>query len=647
LNHYRQALKQGERNPRAVRQYGMLLMKSRRFDEVDELAKECERVGTVASDLRRMEAYFRYQNSDLPGALRVAQLGDGPNSKDFRDVLWYGQLLAMQGKYADAQRLLERATQMAGDEPDPWVALARFFGVRGQKDRAEEAIRTALSKLPANRKALTAAQCYDALGNKAKASGFYEQALADRPEDVQVCRAVAAFYLRVQDVRRAEPVLRKLIDRKVPAKPQDISWARYKLAVTIALRGDYRRFGEALDLVGLALDKNGNPIQKGSGSTLTAQEVAAQARVLATQGRTPFRNKAIALLEDLNKRDALLPEDRFLLAQLYESSGPDPVWWVKASEQMTQLDKQLGNDPGYLSQFANWRIRHKEFAEAQKLIGRIEKLERDRKLPQGNLGSVELRVSYLEANRRNEEVLTLLRDYVAKAKKEDPERIFFLIGALQRQKRLVDALVCCEEAWKSCPPEPCGGVSLATLKVAKPTPEQYQSVEKWLTVALSKKPESAVLSLQLADLYDMQGQFDQAESLYQDVLKRNPDNPVALNNLAWHLVQRPGRGADALPYINRAIEILGPQAELLDTRASVHISMGRKDLAIADLEQAARDDPSPARHFRLARTNFQARNSQAALRALERAMNDGLDPTRMLPADRESYQRMRAELPQN
>jgi tetratricopeptide (TPR) repeat protein len=416
--------------------------------------------------------------------------------------------------------------------------------------------------------------------------------------------------------------------------------------VAIALRGDYRRFGEALDLVGLALDRNGNPVEKHPAKTLAAEVVAAQARVLATQGRTPFRSRAIALLEELNRRDGLLPEDRFLLAQLYESSGPDPVWWVKASEQMAQLDKRLGDDPGYLTQYSNWSIRHKEFAVAQALIARIEKLERDRNLPQGNLGSVELRVSWLEANRRGEEALSLLRDYVAKGK-QDPERIFFLIGALQRRKRTADALDSCEKAWQSCPPEPCGGASLATLKVAKPTSEQFQRVEKWLQAALANKPGSAVLSLQLADLYDMQGRLDQAEALYHEVLKQNPDNPVALNNLAWHLTQRPGRGTDALRYINKAIDILGPQGELLDTRASVHVSLGRNELAIADLERAARDDPSAARHFRVASENFKVRNSQAASRALDRAMRDGLDPTRLLPAERDTYLRMRAELKQD
>ena len=74
--------------------------------------------------------------------------------------------------------------------------------------------------------------------------------------------------------------------------------------------------------------------------------------------------------------------------------------------------------------------------------------------------------------------------------------------------------------------------------------------------------------------------------------------------------------------------------------------MGRRDLAIADLEAVARDDPSASRHFRLALEHHLANNSQAALTSLERAENAGLDPARLAPAERESYQKMRAELQQ-
>jgi hypothetical protein len=99
-----------------------------------------------------------------------------------------------------------------------------------------------------------------------------------------------------------------------------------------------------------------------------------------------------------------------------------------------------------------------------------------------------------------------------------------------------------------------------------------------------------------------------------------------------------------LTLINRALELLGPQAALLDTRAAIHLNMGRGDLAVADLEKVARDDPSAPRLFRLARAQHLTNNSKGALRSLERAMSEGLDPERLPPTDRETYQKLRADL---
>jgi tetratricopeptide (TPR) repeat protein len=643
LNHYRQALDQGERDPRAVRRYGQLLFKCHRDDEVVELVRKYEKVGSVSSELRQIAARVMERGAQSGRAGEITLPAVVRDSKDFRDVMWQGQILSVSGKYDDAERAFWRAAELAGEESDPWVALTRFYVTRGKKDRAEEVIRSALSKLPAEWRAVTVAQCYDTLGNSKQAATYYQQALIDRPTDVPAHRLAATFYLRIQDQAHAEPCLQKLIDAKLSTSPQDVSWAKQKLAVALALRGDFRRYGEALALVGLSLDQNGNPQEKQTGGTPPAEEVAARARVLATQGRASFRARAIALLEELNKREALLPEDRFLLAQLYESNGTESVWWVKAGEQMARLDKLLADDIGYLTQYATWRIRHKEYPQAQSLIDRIEKVEQQRHLPLGNLGSIELRVALLEATRRGDEALALLSDYVAKGK-EDPERIFFLIGALQRRKRTADALDCCEKAWKTCPPEKAGGASLTTLKAGEAKLDQFRRVEEWLKAGLKKKQGSPVLLLQLADLYEMRGDLDKAEEKYREVLKQDKDNAVALNNLAWHLSQRPGRGAEALPLINRALELLGPQAALLDTRATVHLRMGRGDLALADMEKVARDDPSATRLFHLAQAQHLTNNTKGALRSFERAMSEGLDLSHLPPTDRESFQRLRAEL---
>ena len=48
---------------------------------------------------------------------------------------------------------------------------------------------------------------------------------------------------------------------------------------------------------------------------------------------------------------------------------------------------------------------------------------------------------------------------------------------------------------------------------------------------------------------------------------------MALNNLAWLLALQHKNGTEALKFINRAIDLAGPVAELFDTRAIVHLAL--------------------------------------------------------------------------
>src|SRR5207244_3903112 len=126
--------------------------------------------------------------------------------------------------------------------------------------------------------------------------------------------------------------------------------------------------------------------------------------------------------------------------------------------------------------------------------------------------------------------------------------------------------------------------------------------------------------------------------------ERQPRNVVALNNLAWTLSQKPGKSAEALPLINRAIEAVGPAAELLDTRSTVYLALGRGDRAVADLEAATQDAPTATRFFHLARAHKLSNDPKAAARAFRQAKTLKLRPEQLHPAERVTYQQLALEL---
>jgi tetratricopeptide (TPR) repeat protein len=62
------------------------------------------------------------------------------------------------------------------------------------------------------------------------------------------------------------------------------------------------------------------------------------------------------------------------------------------------------------------------------------------------------------------------------------------------------------------------------------------------------------LAAQLNSGYEMleRGELDQAQRLYEEMVRRYPGNPVALNNLAA-ILARKGRYDEALAYLNQAL----------------------------------------------------------------------------------------------
>src|SRR5262249_47755276 len=144
--------------------------------------------------------------------------------------------------------------------------------------------------------------------------------------------------------------------------------------------------------------------------------------------------------------------------------------------------------------------------------------------------SVELQARLLEAQKKDAEARELIRKHVTREGAR-PEEVLLLIGTLSRQKRYQEAFDLCEKAWDKgeCPAPMLGAVTVSLLRVMGPTDAQTATVEKRLRKSLSGEKPSPVLRMQLADLLDRRGRYDEAAAQWREVLKAEPNNFVAMN----------------------------------------------------------------------------------------------------------------------
>lgn len=127
----------------------------------------------------------------------------------------------------------------------------------------------------------------------------------------------------------------------------------------------------------------------------------------------------------------------------------------------------------------------------------------------------------------------------------------------------------------------------------------------------------------------------QAVAALRTLLKEDPDNVLAMNNLATLLAEQPNRRGEALQIVSRAIDAGGRRPALLDTLGSIRLAMGDAQHAIANLEEATAGSPDDARYyFHLAAAYSQANRLDDAAEAYQCARKHDLDDALLTDSDR-------------
>lgn len=640
-NAYAQAIKLGDRSPLVLRQYIETLRKQGRIEEADRALKGLSKDELRRAELDRAAAgislLMQHTDKGIEQALGAIQ----NDSRDYRDHLWLGQIIAASRQKPDlAEEHLRKAVELEGSEPETWVTLVRFLVTQKQEAEAERLLAVAKTSIKPARVSLAAAQMYGALKKPEEALKHYQEALKAKADDAATLADFAAFRLVRGEYKEAETLLRAMLDENVEKTAEETEWAHARFALLLSADADLDRLKEALKHVGLKLTDD-YEVEKDDtlvrGESMTLARIGA--RVLATNPMAKCRDEAIKRFEELDQRQALSTEDRFVLSRLYEARGD----WPKARQQLSLASLARDRTPQYVIAYAQGLLENRELAEASRVLTRLEEMHKANPWNSSEFSLFDLRVRWHEARKEGDKAVTLLRERLAK-KESDPQEVLLLVASLGRQKRYAEALNELEEVWKKCPSEMAGGTSVALLRSVKATDTQMKAVANHLAEAVKKDPKNVNLLVQLGDVLDLSGSYQEAEGKYREALKIEPKNAMALNNLSWLLAQRTKQGDEALTLINRAIEAVGPRGEFLDTRGVIYLTLGKTNEAEADLQAAMKESPTPARAFHLARVYAEAKNVTAAKKALVRANELGLQPAQLHPVEQVAHRKISEDL---
>lgn len=134
------------------------------------------------------------------------------------------------------------------------------------------------------------------------------------------------------------------------------------------------------------------------------------------------------------------------------------------------------------------------------------------------------------------------------------------------------------------------------LNAAGRTPEANKLLREWL----ARKPDDRAVMMMLISNELKARNFAEAEELLQKLLEQQPNNVIALNNLAWVYHQKNDPRARS---IAQKAYLLAPSAQVSDTFGWILTTEGEAVRALPLLRQASRDlpnEPTVQYHFAVA-----------------------------------------------
>ena len=704
IDHLIEAVRLGTQNPRAMSRLAEYYTQQGRLHEAEEIFNKIQNSRYTLGPKGLISLVnLKIRQNDPKGAMRELERAvefireEAAENKDVKTYIRLSTLLHTavpvlkkfgKRELADAYEKESKEAIVKASEADPsnylpWIMLAAEYKEQGNVAKVEEMVSQLKRNTPEEGRALALAKCYEALRRTIEAELSYREALKTATESNRIARLVAAFYLRhstigLSQYKKAETILRQIIDGKLPANEGDRLWAKSYLASMLLQQRSQKAHVEAMRLVKENLQKNPNSLV----------DLRLKSRCLATNGTRKGKREAIEMLEELAKKSRLSDDDRFELAQLYQLAGRRS----NVDEQMMFLRGMKSVDLRWYEFYARCLIDQKEFSAAQEnldvlkkaapnysvtaeleallyagtdqpneAIQTLENFVNDPKSrPDNELRKLKFAGETFEklANsvtaedeENKEESKKVRRRYLDQAEKYFRELAqksrkdkMNLASFLGRAGKRDEAITLAEESWKINEPRALSSAVIRLINAGDATPAQNQRVEKILDDAKKHFGDSVFLKTAVAELRTLQKRYEDAEKLYKEVLKEDPENLIALNNMAVFYALRKTRLNDALAAVNKAIELAGSIGTLLDTRSSIYYAQKQYEKALDDINAALQDERTPVRLFHQAQIQWAAGDKRNAKKSFTEALNLGLRTGQLQPLERSAFRTLHDEI---
>ncbi|MBI4892639.1 MAG: tetratricopeptide repeat protein [Acidobacteria bacterium] len=537
------------------------------------------------------------KRNDQAEAEKIVDLKIKNNPKVHRYVLEKAAFYWGTQRKDQADQILSGLLASRKDDSAVRTDVVRFFLMVREFDKAYKAAEVGAEEFAARRTdfRILMAQVRLAQGRQGEALPIVEQALKEDPSSTDALAMRSSLKLMSGNKADAEQAINDL--QSLLNKTPDNVVVRYNLGKAYQSRGDL----DAARVQYLEVVKK-QP-------NMTAAQIGLGQIYLAKRdfGRT------ISVADEVLKYDAKNMPARLLKVNALIISGNVR----QARGELTAYMADTPNSPDLKFQLASADFMENRLKEAEAGI---------KELRQSNPNDLRLTFAMAELllrTNRQDEGLALLLEQEKKTPnvptlREAVARTALRTGKLDVSEKEYRAMIAAD------PKRVDGYLGLGEVLRRK---GQGNGALEALKKAKEVAPNDPGANLQLAMTMDNLGMQSQSLPLYETVVKSQPDNLIALNNLAFMYADANKDLEQALTYAQRARKNAPTNEDIADTLAWIYIKKNMNDNALPILNEITGKQPrNPTYHYHLGVALFQKGNKSAAKQSLQTALS--LNPSK-------------------
>ncbi len=589
----------------------------------------------IAADPNRSESYLDLAllqvRSNLPDQAEANfKKAAALDPKAMNAQIALGLFYQQHSRLAEAEQQFKHAISVDPKDLSPREALVRVYIVEGKKAEAEALLKQTKNDLADNSTAYRSlGDYYFGIGDLDNATGEYASLYHDHPKDVVVRKNYVELLIlknRLDDATR-------LNDEILKSNPHEADALVHRAQMQVS-RNDATGAVDSLQEV-IKNDSNNGVAHYWLGSAFAQQHNLARAEsewrdaVRLRPDLTEAQRSLASLEMSRGDIDALTQTAQQIIAAA--QNAPDGYIYRALAEMSRQKYSDAEQDlrkamavapasPEPYVQMGNLRQAQKQYPEAIKSYQ--EALDKNPRFTPALQGIMNVYI----VQKQPDQAVAAARSQLAKAPSSD---FYDLLGTeLFARKDFAGADSAFRKALELDQNNSDAVVKLGQAQVAQGGMSQAAMSQALATYLQSIKdhPREIAFYILAAELYDAQGNWEEAKALYQKALDIQPDNALASNNLAYGMLEHGGNVDVALAMAQTARRGMPDSWVFADTLGWAYFQKGVYQSAIDMFQEALRlnekqggTDRSTV-HYHLGLAYEKANQPAQAKQQLERAL---------------------------